>query len=392
LRFEVMSGGRASAFGGVAFDPDRQRDLRWKRWPVASLTVPRLLFESDSAGCRLTVNVVVAPGSDTESIVLQCLESVTKAVAGLRSVTEPVSLKDRAVGRSVRAMASGAGGPLQDIEQDLAYERAVTETARDIREGLLRKVVLARRADYPVDERDHLADALATLAREHPDSTVFVWGNQEDVFVGAAPERLIRVADGQVSIDCLAGTAPRSNEVSEDRRLGRELFESAKNQDEHRAVVEGVLMSGADFALDWNVPRAPRLLALGHVQHLYTPLTATLRPDKTVLDAVAALHPTPAVAGTPRDSALAAIAARETMDRGYYAGPVGFVEADGSGEFVVALRCALLGPHGMSLFAGGGIMGGSDPMSERAETEWKMRAIRSAFGLTGSLDHKEGDL
>jgi len=385
-RFTVFSGGHACAFGGVAFAPGLQRDRRWKRWPGASLTVPRLLFETDPVGLRLTVNAIVDADSDIDTMVGQCLEWVTKAVKG----NGP--LQDYA-GEPVGGLISfGADAPERDVEQELAYERAVSETARDIREGRLRKVVLARRADYPVEARDRLEAAMATLSREHPDSTVFLWGQSEDVFVGAAPERLIRVADGQVSIDCLAGTAPRSNDASEDQRLGRKLYESTKNQDEHRAVVEGVLMSGADFASTWQVPSAPRLLSLGHVQHLFTPLTATLRPGKTVLDAVAALHPTPAVAGTPRDLALAAIAARETIDRGYYAGPVGFVEGDGSGEFVVALRCALLGPLGMSLFAGGGIMGESDPASERAETEWKMRAIRSAFGLTGLLDHKEGDL
>jgi len=218
---------------------------------------------------------------------------------------------------------------------------------------------------------------------------LFLCGRGDDVFVGASPERLVRARSGHVTIDCLAGTVARSGEPADDARLAAQLQDSTKNRAEHQAVVEGVLAATTAFAEQVVYPHTPQILRLVNVLHLHTRVSGRLRKDSTVLAAVEALHPTPAVAGLPREIARAVIKAREPQDRGYYAGPFGFVDGAHDGDFVVALRSALVRSQCLSLFAGGGIMGDSDPSSEWAETEWKMRPMRTAFALNQTSQQEE---
>jgi isochorismate synthase len=199
--------------------------------------------------------------------------------------------------------------------------------------------------------------------------------------VAASPERLVALSDGVVRNGALAGTAPRGRSPEEDERLGRELRESKKEQAEHAAVAVAVRAALEDVCTPLSGPEAPRLMRIDGLQHLETPFTAHLRPEHaelSVLDLVARLHPTPAVAGLPREAALAWIAAREGLERGWYAGPVGYVDAEGGGEFRVALRSGFVrnrAPARAWLYAGAGIVPGSEPESELRETRLKLRAL-----------------
>ncbi|PRX98780.1 isochorismate synthase [Allonocardiopsis opalescens] len=257
------------------------------------------------------------------------------------------------------------------------WRGAVAAAVARIRSGGLDKVVMARdllaRADAPIDERA----LLDRLARRHPDCYTFA----VDGLVGATPELLVRRSGRSVEALVLAGTSPRGAGPSEDRALAERLAASAKDAEEHRYAVESVRTALAPLCADLDIADRPRLLRLANVQHLATPVHGTLAADRTALSVAAALHPTAAVCGTPTPAALEAIRELEGMGRGRYAGPVGWVDQRGDGEWGIALRCAHIDGPTARLFAGCGIVADSDPAAELAEADNKFRVMADA--LTG---------
>jgi isochorismate synthase len=200
-------------------------------------------------------------------------------------------------------------------------------------------------------------------------------------FLGATPERLVRVADGSVDISCLAGSIGVGNSEEERLALALRLLASEKDRKEHEFVVRGAveaLQGVADSPR--RAPGSPHVVAARSVQHLESTITARTSGAAGVLDLVERLHPTPAVGGYPRDPALEAISEMESIDRGWYAGPFGWSGLDGSGEFSVAIRSALIAGATASVYAGSGIVAGSVPEAEFAETELKMRPMLAALG------------
>lgn len=256
------------------------------------------------------------------------------------------------------------------------WQRSVEQAVRAVCAGRLGKVVLTRdvyaRAQRPIDPRV----LLRRLAAAYPDCFTFSCAG----LVGATPELLVRRAGDRVSSLVLAGSAARSTDPDEDARLGAALLASAKDVDEHRHAVESVRDSLAPLCAEITVEPAPSLLRLANVQHLATAVTGRLADRGTsALQAAAALHPTAAVCGTPTAAALPLLRELERMDRGRYTGPVGWMDANGDGEWGIALRCAQVAGRSARLFAGGGIVAGSDPAAELAETEVKFRAMRDAL-------------
>lgn len=253
---------------------------------------------------------------------------------------------------------------------------AVAAAVRRIEAGELAKVVLARDlrvdADAPLDPRR----LLDRLAARFPDC----WTFAVDGILGATPELLLRRTGRQLSARVLAGTAPRGA-GAEDRRLAAALLGSAKDRAEHQLAVDSLVEALRPYCTALDVPAGPELLTLANVRHLATDVTGTQRAGRTgLLEMVGAVHPTAAVCGTPRGPAAAVIGELEGMDRGRYAGPVGWLDARGDGEFGLALRCAeLTGPASARLFAGCGIVQGSDPAAELAETQAKFAAFQAAL-------------
>jgi isochorismate synthase len=260
------------------------------------------------------------------------------------------------------------------------YRDAVAAAVERIRGGELRKVVLARtievRAGRTFDPR-LLAHRLRAV---DPDAYTFAMPTDDGVIVGASPELLVSRYGREVRSNPLAGSAPRSGDPDEDRANAEALASSAKDREEHAIVVDAVAETLRPFCerLSWDPE--PVLRETPNVWHLSTRFAGTLRdPAPTALDLVAGLHPTPAVAGTPTDAALAAIAELEPFDRGRYAGPVGWIDANGDGEWAIALRCAELIGDRATLYAGAGIVAGSNPDAELEETERKFRAFLDAL-------------
>ena len=246
---------------------------------------------------------------------------------------------------------------------------------RRIGAGYLEKVVLARRVALRSPSAIDPARLLPRLAARFPGAYVFGAGIGSRVFLGATPELLVRRRGLRVASGSLAGSTPRGRNPRDDRRLARALVESKKNQVEHGIVIRAIREALSPHAARLSVPPAPRLLRLENVQHLYTPVTAVLAEPRGVLSLAGDLHPTPAVGGYPRADALAFMRALEGFDRGWYAGPVGWTDGAGDGEFAVAIRLALLRGRDAEIHVGAGIVGDSDPDSELAETRTKLRAI-----------------
>jgi isochorismate synthase len=261
----------------------------------------------------------------------------------------------------------GPGGP-----GVAAWRAGVVAALGAIGEGRLDKVVLAREASVEAQGRWPRAEVLRRL-RRRPGGVTFLYACGG--FVGASPELLVRRRGRVATSRPMAGTVPRGDsEAAEADGLAR-LTGSPKEAVEHRLVVDAVADGLAKVADRVQVGR-PEVVRLATVAHLATEITADLTgPLPTALELAGLLHPTPAVGGSPRDAALAAIAALEPFDRGRYAGPVGWVDHAGDGEWAVALRCATLDGPNAHLLAGAGIVPGSDPDAEWAETEYKLRAV-----------------
>ncbi|QTX03632.1 isochorismate synthase [Agromyces archimandritae] len=258
-----------------------------------------------------------------------------------------------------------------------AYEAAVAEAVRRIDAGELEKVVLARTQQGELHEEDGLRAVLGSLADDYPDTWVFA----VDGLIGASPETLVRVDHGTVSARVLAGTAPRGGDEEADRVSAAELAASAKSRSEHALAVASAVKRLEPHTARLDASPEPFTLQLPNLWHLATDLKGTLGDGSDALDLVRAVHPTAAVAGTPRKKAVAAIAELEGFDRGRYAGPVGWIDGGGDGEWAIALRSAQVGDDGrVTAFAGCGIVHDSVPADELAETVLKFRPIVDAFG------------
>jgi menaquinone-specific isochorismate synthase len=260
-----------------------------------------------------------------------------------------------------------------------AYARIVADAvaAMRARGATLRKVVLGRPLAVDLTGPLHLASVLRRLRAAEPNCTVFSMPVPDGTFFGASPELLVARHGRQVTCYPLAGTVPRGDTARRDADAQRDLARSAKSREEHRLVVDAVAAQLGPFCSSLAVPEAPSLVAFRSVAHLGTRIEGTLAGADSVMTLLAELHPTPAVGGTPQAEALERIAASEAGDRGYWAGPVGWVDAGGDGEWMIGLRSAQLSGSAdrLSLRAGAGIVAGSDPEAEAAETNVKLKTV-----------------
>jgi len=352
--------------GGFAFDPSRPATTLWEGYPDGRLVLPRLTLVTRGATSIVTLNALTSggDGEDTERMIRDA-EELLAYTAGARTVSAFVRHDALCV---------------DDVIPRAAWEALVADGARACRDGALRKVVLARAARARSRETLDTVAALRYARDAYPNAYTFAVAHGDGAFIGATPERLARLHDGLADVSCLAGSSARGATPDEDQTRGAALLSSAKDRAEHAVVVDAVRDALAGVCPDLSVSAAPRLLRLPNVQHLYTPVTGRATAGTDVLDLVARLHPTPAVGGQPRAPALDYIRAREGLDRGWYAAPVGWLDRHGEGEFVVALRSALVRGDEATLFAGCGIVADSCPAAEYDETRLKLRPMLAALG------------
>ena len=334
----------------------------------ATVFLPRWQVAASGGRYVAVANVRVTPEADPAALAARVLAAHAKFSAFPYEVTAFPG-EGEAVSAEEPFSVTETGG-------EGWFEAAVADALGRIRAGVYRKVVLARAFDLVRKTPFAPLETLHRLREHFPACHGFSLANgRGQSFIGVTPERLARVEGRALQTEALAGSAPRGRTAPEDARLGRALLGHDKDLREHRVVVESIVRRLQGLGLEPAVAESPRLLALSNVQHLWSPVSAKLPAGMHLLEVVAALHPTPAVGGQPREAARADIARLERFDRGLYAGAVGWFDHAGDGEFVVAIRSALMDGARARLYAGAGIVEGSDPAEEKAETDLKLKAL-----------------
>ena len=353
--------------GGFAFAETAQRANSWRDFSDAMMIVPEVLLQVQGEEALIRITVQVEPGS-SPSCVERRLRNLLQRAHDWASAPLTVLPHQANVRRQ--------SGPSRDV-----WESSVGTAVAIIRQGTLDKVVLAREERLLADRPFSPFSALARLRRVDSSATLFAIQSGSSWFIGATPERLVRLQNGRVDVTCLAGSIGVGASEGEQGRLAAQLLASEKNHEEHEIVVRSTMNALSEVCENVvRLPGTPRVITARAVQHLETPLTAVMPDAGTILDLVERLHPTPAVGGYPRDRALSMIRELEEIDRGWYAGPFGWVDLHGSGEFAVAIRSAVLSGTTASLFAGCGIVAASVPADEYEETCLKLRPMLSALG------------
>jgi isochorismate synthase len=353
--------------GGFAFSEQSAGSHVWRDFPGARLVIPQVLVQNDGHDVLLRVTVEVEPRS-APSDVEQQIDDLLQRARGW--VQAPLTLE-----------ASQTDVRVESFPHRTAWESSVGTAVALIRQGALDKVVLAREERLLAASPFSPISTLARLRRFDSAATLFAMQSGDSWFLGASPERLVRLHDNRVDVTCLAGSIGMGRDEEEQRRLADLLLSSGKDREEHEIVVRSTMSALAEICEDvTRLAGTPRVTTARAVQHLETPVSARMSEAGSVLDLVERLHPTPAVGGYPTDCALSIMRELEEIDRGWYAGPFGWTDLDGSGEFAVAIRSALLSGRMASLFAGSGIVADSVPAAEYDETCLKLRPMLSALG------------
>lgn len=346
--------------GGFAFAEDGGRGP-WHGFPPARLYLPEILLFRSKGETWLTVNAAVQAGRDRNAL----LDRALRRVASIEASVELPMLDPNPV---VEGIAQGSVTPGR-------FEEAVTEAVRRIRAGQLEKVVLARELVVKAESRYDPAALFGALREGFPTCFNFCVGTPDAAFIGASPELLVRSEGHEVSTVGLAGSTRRSSDPAVDDHLAQRLLGSGKDRREHEVVVRQLIDSLRPLSVWVEAAPEPEIVKVANIQHLGTPIVAHLGERRTAVDLAGILHPTPAVGGQPWPAARELIDRVEGMDRGWYAGPVGWMDGSGDGEFCVALRSALIRDREARLYAGVGVVSDSDPADELAETEMKLGAL-----------------
>jgi menaquinone-specific isochorismate synthase len=368
-----MSGGRSRAdgagspppgvglvaVGGFAFAGDGGSSPEWAGFSPGSLCVPEVALARRGGEVRLTLAALVAPDDTSEGV----LARVERRVAELRDA--PLPLLDPAPAE--RSRVASAMPPEH-------YVSAVARAVERIRAGELDKVVLAREVVVHSGAGYDAAAILGVLREAFPGCYVVGAGRGDAAFVAASPELLVRREGQRASTVALAGSTRRSADPAVDDHLGEQLLRSTKDREEQAIVARRIERVLRDRAVWVAAPDEPVLVRMANIQHLATPIRAQLAEPVGALDLAGLLHPTPAVGAEPAEAARM-IPELEGLDRGWYAGAIGWTDAAEDGEFCVGLRCALLRGRTARLYAGVGVVRDSDPAAELEETEIKLEAL-----------------
>jgi salicylate biosynthesis isochorismate synthase/menaquinone-specific isochorismate synthase len=356
----LPAGAGAVWVGGFAFDPEGGGTSPWSSLAPASLVLPELSICRSGKDTFLTLNAAVRPGDDAE----KKTAALKARLAGLRR--DPLPLLDPHPTARVEIASARPPGD---------FERMIAAATERIGGGEMSKVVLAREVLVSAGTAHDPAALFGAMREQFASCFCFCCGTPEAAFIGASPELLLRRSGAGVSTVALAGSTRRSSDPAVDDHLGEQLLRSDKDRREHAIVAERIARTLRPHAVWVEAAPEPEIVKVANIQHLATPVVAQLAEPRSAVELAGILHPTPAVGGEPSAAAATAIAELEQMDRGWYAGPVGWMDATEDGEFCVALRSALLRDREARLYAGVGVVAGSDPAAELAETEIKLGAL-----------------
>ena len=346
--------------GGFAFSDAGGRAPEWAGFAAAQLVLPEVSFARQGEEARMTVSVAVEGDESPAAVLERTLERIAELRGGEMPLIDPDPV--------ARPRIAGAAPPAH-------YEEAVRRAVERIRAGELEKVVLAREVRVIADRDFDAAPVFGGLRAAFADCYCYCAGGSGSAFVGASPELLVRRDGGRAQTVALAGTTRRSADPAVDDHLGEQLLRSSKNRAEQAIVAERIQRTLDPVSVWVAAGSEPVLVKVQNVQHLATPIRAHLAQPLSAVELAGILHPTPAVGGEPAAAAEPLIPALEGLDRGWYAGAVGWTDVAEDGEFCVALRCALLRGPVAHLYAGCGIVADSVPAEELAETEVKLEAL-----------------
>lgn len=345
-------------FVGYAFHDAESLAGMWDDFSPIDAFVPRIAISRTNGPAVLTV--AVPEGEDAEPT-LDLLASMRRPAA--IPVLDP------------------GDHSMESIPHVAAWAQSVDDAVKVIGAGELDKVVLSRSVRVESTEPVQILRVFRELARSYPQCYTFAWKSFDSVFMGASPELLVRLGDGRFVSNPLAGSARRGEGEEEDLALGRSLLGSAKDQVEHRFVVDDMRQRLDGLVDNIEIPGEPELKKMATVQHLSTRIEADATGAEP-LAIVEALHPTPAVGGVPREEAVAYIDGAEAFDRGWYTGGVGWITPGGDAEIAISLRCGLVEDATTHLFAGAGIVADSVPADEVSETRLKLRPLLDIVAAT----------
>jgi len=341
------------ALGGMSFDPRKEKTTLWKQFTDSQLHIPQFLITKYRGIFYLTKNMYLSKDDDPHTILKDLLEKEHILLSGMNDQNKAdINSKKEVEPKQWKQAVSQA---IQRIKNDQKLE----------------KIVMAREMQLTFTDQVEINAVIKKLLDTQPHSYVFAFDHGGDCFVGATPERLVKVEKEKMLSTCLAGTSPRGSTVEEDEKLSHQFLNDEKNLKEHDFVVQMIRKGIEDYCIDINIPNKPSIYKLKNLQHLYTPVEARLKKDATIFDIIKQLHPTPALGGTPTEEALDFIRSHELLDRGWYGAPIGWVDNNCSGEFVVGIRSGLIQGDKASLFAGCGIVKDSDIEEEFQETSMK---------------------
>lgn len=383
LDAEPVTDGVSSApsrfYGGFSFRSDHAAVDLWAGFTSALFHLPE--FELQGGGrrpARLIARALVGPDDQNVDRVLRHLLTRAQRIAGgLNEPRDPIGASPAGIQGSV---------PSIRVESDRsAWEEAVMNALAAISSGRVSKVVLARTMDVITEGRLDPVEVVQHLWEENRGSHVFLFEPAEGCpLVGAAPETVATMSRGAFHATAVAGTVARGETPEEQAALAAQLLASEKDAVEHRIALDDMVARLGPLAHEVQSQPEPHVLTLARIQHLETKIRAVVPDGSTVLKVLEALHPTPAVCGLPRDDALEFLAREEPFERGWYSGPVGWFDVEGNGVFAPALRCAVARDREWRLFAGAGIVAGSDPRLEWEETGIKFEPVLRALAASGA--------
>lgn len=333
-------------------------------FPAATVFLPRWQVSRSKGKYGAVANLKIEADTDIDSLVMRVWGAYRKFGAfdylpeGLHELAPQPKVESR-----------------RELAPDV-YPSVVGRALEAIKQGTYEKIVLARGIELLADRPWQPLDTLNRLRERFSGCFTFSFsGDNFSSFIGATPERLLQIRDGRLLTEAIAGSAPRGQTASEDAKHARALLESDKDLHEHICVRDSILRRLQKADVVAKAEAVPQLLLLANVQHLRTRIEAEVGESVHLLDILPEMHPTPAVGGSPREAAVPCIADLEQIDRGLYAGVVGWFNHLNEGEMIVSIRSALIEGKAAWLYAGAGIVDGSDPEKEMCETEMKLRAL-----------------
>lgn len=368
-------------FGGFAFREDFVPDMTWTGFHPGHFILPHYQFVTLEGQSWLTINALLPPDDDAEAV-LPLLEEALDEQAGLLERGE-----GGAASQGVEANFGDGDRWHEGVEIDYplpydAWARLIEDAKQTFATTPLQKVVLSRIAQLRARHPIRISQMLTRLGLEYPYCFGFLFEPRPGhAFLGATPELLVRVQGKRLESMALAGSIQRGATETEDAELAAALLASTKDRHEHALVVDALREILQPMCSGLTIATEPTVQSYSYIQHLHTPVKASLKEETGVLPLVEALHPTPAMGGTPRELGMKFIRAHEPTLRGWYAAPVGWIDCNMEGAFAVAIRSAVVQQERAWAYSGAGIVPDSVPSAEWEETKWKFQPIiRSVVG------------